>query len=105
MELRTIRYVVADRVATVTLDRPDRLNAWTARMATEYRWCLGAADVLFSARVVLAEEAEGMGLVNRVLPPDELMPFHVRVRPRHGPRLLAVVIVGLEASALWRLAG
>ena len=33
-----------------------------------------AADLLFSSRVVLAEEAERMGLVNRVLPPDELLP-------------------------------
>lgn len=32
-----------------------------------------ALDLLFSARVVLAEEALEMGLVNRVLPPDELL--------------------------------
>ena len=34
-----------------------------------------AADLLFSSRVVLAEEAEEMGLVNKVLPADELLPF------------------------------
>lgn len=34
-----------------------------------------AADLLFSSRIVLAEEAAEMGLVNRVLPPDELLPF------------------------------
>jgi enoyl-CoA hydratase/carnithine racemase len=34
-----------------------------------------AADLLLSSRVVLAEEAEALGLVNRVLPPDELLPF------------------------------
>lgn len=33
-----------------------------------------AADLLLSARVVLADEALAMGLVNRVLPPDELLP-------------------------------
>ncbi|MCU1354349.1 MAG: Enoyl-CoA hydratase/carnithine racemase [Acidimicrobiales bacterium] len=33
-----------------------------------------AADLLLSSRVVLAEEAAGMGLVNRVLPADELLP-------------------------------
>ncbi len=32
-----------------------------------------AADLLLSSRVVLAEEAAAMGLVNRVLPPDDLM--------------------------------
>ncbi len=34
-----------------------------------------AADLLLSSRVVLAEEAAAMGLVNKVLPPDELLPF------------------------------
>lgn len=34
-----------------------------------------AADLLLSSRVVLAEEAAAMGLVNRVLPPGELLPF------------------------------
>jgi enoyl-CoA hydratase/carnithine racemase len=42
--LRTVRYEVAERVATVTLHRPDRLNAWTGRMHTEYRRCLAAAE-------------------------------------------------------------
>lgn len=32
MELRDIAYEVHERVATVTLDRPDRLNAFTVRM-------------------------------------------------------------------------
>lgn len=32
-----------------------------------------AADLLFSSRVVLAEEAAAMGLVNRVVPPDDLL--------------------------------
>jgi enoyl-CoA hydratase/carnithine racemase len=34
-----------------------------------------AADILFSSRVVLAEEAAEMGLVNKVLPPEELLEF------------------------------
>ncbi len=34
-----------------------------------------AADLLLSSRVVLAQEAAEMGLVNRVLPPDELAGF------------------------------
>jgi enoyl-CoA hydratase/carnithine racemase len=33
-----------------------------------------AAELLFSSRIVLAEEAERMGLVNRVLPPERLLP-------------------------------
>ena len=35
MEYTDIAYDVADRVATITLDRPDRLNAFTGRMQVE----------------------------------------------------------------------
>ncbi len=37
MSYSQIRYVVEEGIATVTLDRPDRLNAWTAVMETEMR--------------------------------------------------------------------
>ena len=42
-ELKVTRYAVADAVATITLDRPERLNAWTGRMNTEYRSLLARA--------------------------------------------------------------
>jgi enoyl-CoA hydratase/carnithine racemase len=44
MDLKTIRYDVEDRVATITLARPERLNAWTSRMHTEYRWAVAQAE-------------------------------------------------------------
>ena len=56
-DLRTVRYEVADRIATVTLDRPDRLNAWTGRMHTEYRWCLARAEADAEVRVVVVTGA------------------------------------------------
>jgi enoyl-CoA hydratase/carnithine racemase len=43
-EFREIEYAVADNVATVMLSRPSRNNAWTGRMAAEYRWALHHAD-------------------------------------------------------------
>ena len=53
-----------------------------------------AADLLLSSRVVLAEEAEQLGLVNRVLPPDELLPFTAayarRLATEVAPSSLAV---------------
>jgi enoyl-CoA hydratase/carnithine racemase len=44
MELKVTRYDVQDRVATLTLNRPERLNSWTGRMHTEYRWILDQAE-------------------------------------------------------------
>lgn len=44
MELKTVTYGIDDRIATITLNRPHRMNAWTGRMHTEYRWCLLQAD-------------------------------------------------------------
>ena len=39
-----ILYEVADPVATIRLNRPDRLNAWTDRMGEEVRHALAAAE-------------------------------------------------------------
>ena len=44
MELKATQYEVDDGIATIWLNRPHRLNAWTGRMHTEYRWCLAKAD-------------------------------------------------------------
>ncbi|KAA0234277.1 MAG: putative enoyl-CoA hydratase echA12 [Acidimicrobiales bacterium] len=40
-----IRYVVEDPVATITLDRPDALNAWTNRMGAELKHAIARAEV------------------------------------------------------------
>jgi enoyl-CoA hydratase/carnithine racemase len=41
---REIVYEVKDPVATITLNRPDRLNAWTDRMGDELRHALARAE-------------------------------------------------------------
>jgi enoyl-CoA hydratase/carnithine racemase len=52
-ELKVTRYETADAVATITLDRPDRLNAWTGRMNTEYRALLTRAAADRAVRVIV----------------------------------------------------
>jgi enoyl-CoA hydratase/carnithine racemase len=57
MELKVTRYEVDDRVATITLNRPDRLNAWTGRMHAEYRSCLAVAAADDAVRVIVVTGA------------------------------------------------
>jgi enoyl-CoA hydratase/carnithine racemase len=53
VELKVTRYAVEDRVATITLHRPERLNSWTGRMHTEYRWLLEQAESDEAVRVIV----------------------------------------------------
>jgi enoyl-CoA hydratase/carnithine racemase len=48
-----IIYETADGVATVTLNRPDKLNAWTARMGEEVRRAMEAAEADPTVRVIV----------------------------------------------------
>jgi enoyl-CoA hydratase/carnithine racemase len=53
VELKATEYRLADGIATIALNRPERLNAWTGRMHTEYRWCLARADGDPAVRVIV----------------------------------------------------
>jgi enoyl-CoA hydratase/carnithine racemase len=53
MSYREILYSVEDRVATVTLNRPDKLNAWTAIMSDEVREAMFAAEADPDVRVIV----------------------------------------------------
>ena len=57
METHDIRYAVEDRVATVTLNRPDKLNAFTRRMRDELISAFAAADADDGVRVVIVTGA------------------------------------------------
>lgn len=58
MELKVVRYEVSDHVARLTLDRPERRNAWTGRMHHEYRWAMTEAERDPGVRVVVVTGAE-----------------------------------------------
>src|SRR2546425_7623842 len=53
----TITYDAADRIATITLNRPDRLNAFTAQMMFDLIDAFGKADDDDDVRVVIVTGA------------------------------------------------
>jgi len=53
MPNQEILYSVADRIATVTLNRPDKLNAWTATMEQEVRAAMFEADQDADVRAIV----------------------------------------------------
>ena len=60
MEFEEIRYEVADQVLTITLNRPDRLNAFTPTMQRELIAAFDAADADDEVRAVVVT-GEGRG--------------------------------------------
>jgi len=50
---KEILYSVADYIATITLNRPDRLNAWTRQMEAELRAAVTTATADDNARAIL----------------------------------------------------
>lgn len=97
-DLRTVRLERDGGVAIVTLDRPDRMNAWTGRMHTEYRAVFAhlEADPTVRAAVVTGagrafcagadtsalEGHVAAGGYDRGTPPDLANPGH-GVRPEY----------------------
>ena len=56
-DLRTVRLERDGGVALITLSRPQRMNAWTGRMHTEYCWALEQAHHDPAVRVVVVTGA------------------------------------------------
>ena len=71
-----IRYDVADRVATITLDRPEKLNAFTGTMLAEMIAALDAADADDAVRaVVVTGEGRAFCAGAELTPSDHGDPF------------------------------
>lgn len=57
MDFEQIIYEVNNRIALITLNRPDQLNAWTVTMMNELIEALGVADADDNVRVVVVTGA------------------------------------------------
>jgi enoyl-CoA hydratase/carnithine racemase len=53
MEFETIKYEVKEKVLTITLNRPERLNAFTGRMMNDLIRAFDQADQDDGVRVVM----------------------------------------------------
>ena len=53
MAYEQIRYALEDRIATVTLSRPEKLNAWTPLMEREVRQAMETAEGDERVRVIV----------------------------------------------------
>ncbi len=60
MELKTTQLEVDGNVGVIRLNRPDRMNAWTGRMHTEYRWLLQKLEADENVRAIVVT-ANGRG--------------------------------------------
>ena len=57
MDFEQIATELTDRVLTITLNRPERLNAWTAQMGSELRAAFDRADADDEVRAVIVTGA------------------------------------------------
>jgi enoyl-CoA hydratase/carnithine racemase len=57
LDYEQILYTVTERVATITLNRPDRLNAWTRKMQSELREAFRAAERDSEVRAIVVTGA------------------------------------------------
>ena len=74
MNFEEIRYEVADHVLTITLDRPDRLNAFTPTMARELIEAFDRSDADDDVRAVIERLAARERLL-LVLPTGNLYEY------------------------------
>src|SRR5262245_39914045 len=94
MTYTTIRYGAADGVATITLARPDKLNAVSAAMHSDLREALNAAEADASVRcLVLTGDgrafSSGQDLTEERLPgPDGKIDFGGRLDRDYNPLVL-----------------
>lgn len=86
--LETLRYVVDDGVATLTLHRPDRGNAWTIRMAVELDLVLRLVDRDDDVRVLVVTGAGSVFSVGADLEAGSILrPGDESIEPPERPLL------------------
>ena len=91
LEFTELRYAVTDRVASITFDRPDRLNAWTPTLEAELREAIRRAQANDEVRcAVLTGAGRGfcagmdMAVLAAARPPVPQAPSDDDLAQRYG---------------------
>ena len=61
MSEKTVLYEKSDGIATVTLNRPDQLNAWTGEMGIDYNAAMAEAEEDSDVKVIILTGAGDRG--------------------------------------------
>ncbi len=86
MEFQQIQYEITDRIATVTLNRPERLNAWTVVMMDELIRAFDEADADDEVRAIIVTGAGRAFCAGADLDPAGFAARLQKLRPGEVPR-------------------
>ena len=88
MNLETVLYDVRDGVATITLNRPEAMNAWTPQLSDELSLAMGAADADDAVRAVVLTGAGKAFCAGADLSAGESGFLAGGASTKEGPRLM-----------------
>ena len=88
MNLETVLYEARDGVATITLNRPDAMNAWTPQLSDELSLAMGAADADDDVRAVVLTGAGKAFCAGADLSAGESGFLAGGASAKEGPRLM-----------------
>jgi enoyl-CoA hydratase len=110
-----VRYETADRVASITLDRPERGNGITRELVEELSECVRRADLDPTVHVLLlagagpgfcggydlVQSAEGMGVEGSSPRPTDVSESSAAAAPAGSPLDPAVMAANHDPSGTW----
>ena len=106
MAYAEILYEVSDAIATLTLNRPDKLNAWTSQMGTEVRAAMLAAEEDATVRVIILTGAgrgfcagADMGMLQSAAAPSGVDPALSRYNQSRQETMRIQVFSGAIATS------
>jgi len=103
VDLRGTRYETIGSTGIIFLSRPERRNAWTGRMHTEYRWLLAEAEADPAVRVVVVTGGDASLVavtLGEVLATSDVPAGVVNVLTGERAELLPWLISHLDVNAV-----